>query len=121
MTPKESQRERDTHFLSRAEGGTSEDTERKPASEWNSPTSEGRPEGGGGASEDSKSKPMSERYLLSDEGRGRDKWLVRTRKESQRAKGTHILLSAEGATSQDIKRKASERGALTLCQAQGEG
>jgi hypothetical protein len=37
------------------------------------------------------------------------------------SEGTHNLLRAKGATSQDTNKKASERGALTLCQTQGEG
>jgi hypothetical protein len=52
--------------LSRAKGGTSEDTERKLTSDWNSPTVEGRPEGQGrGVSEDTKSKQARGTYILS--------------------------------------------------------
>jgi hypothetical protein len=41
-TPKERRRARDTHALSRADGGTSENAERKAASEGHSRTVEGR-------------------------------------------------------------------------------
>jgi len=80
----------------------------------------------GGTSQDKERKPPSKAHSLPGDGRGRDKsghrkkaieqgaltyWRqqregpVRTRKESDQARHTHFLETAEGGTSQDKERK----------------
>lgn len=39
--------------------------------------------------------------------------MVRTRKESEQARGIYFLERVEGRTSQDIERKKASRGGLT--------
>ena len=65
-------------------------------------------------------KKKTERGTLTPCRRQRE-GLVRTRKEKDRARGTHILETAEGGTCQDTEKKKTERGALTLWRRQREG
>ena len=84
-TRKESDRARGTHILESASGGTSQDTERIRLSEGHLPTGDGveRDESGHG-------KNPTKRGVLTSWRRHRE-GQVRTRKESNRATGTHQL------------------------------
>src|SRR6266850_2141572 len=106
---KESGPVRDTHFLESASGGTSEDTERRRASERGALTSWKTQKEG-----QLRTRRVSERargtHVLETHREGQ----VRTRTESERAGGTHFLESASGGTRDDTKRKpASERHSLS--------
>jgi hypothetical protein len=103
-TPKGRQQARGTDSLplSRADGGTSEKTERKPASEGYSPTVEAE----GATSENTRRKPVR----VFTNCRGQREGQMRVPKESQRARGTHILSKAEGGTSEHTERKTASEG-----------
>jgi hypothetical protein len=73
---------RDTHFLSSANGRTSQDTERKRECE-------GRPR--------------------TVECRRKDKSGHKRKRESEKARGTHFLSSSDGWTSQDLTPRESKR------------
>ena len=113
-----SDRARHTHKLGTVEGRNCQDTERNQPSEAYSQT-------GDNSGRDSSRHRPSEVHLRSGDGRGRDlsghrkqqteqgvltpwrrqRWrLVRTRKETDRAKPTHKLETAEGVTCQDTER-----------------
>jgi hypothetical protein len=77
-----------THQLLSARGARIQDSEMKPARERHSPTVERRRDSSG------QGKPAPEGHSLSVEG------VVRTIKESQRARDTHVLSSAEGVSYQ---------------------
>jgi hypothetical protein len=95
---------RGTHLLSRVEGGTSQDTARKSASEGNSLPVKGRV------------KDMSRhRKKVSEQGeltnyRSQRKGQVKTPEQSQRKRDTYSLSRADGATSDDTKRKPASEG-----------
>jgi hypothetical protein len=93
-TPKVSHPARGTHVLSSTERGAGQDSERWPASERHSPTVECRVRN---CSE--QRKKASQRGALTS-CRAQSEGLVRTAKEGQPARGTHVLLSAERGANQ---------------------
>ena len=121
-----------THFLEMAEGKIDQDKERKRSSKGHSLPEDDRRRD---LSEHGNLKKTSENKALTSYRRQRD-GPVRTREESDRARGTDELETAEGETCQDIERKRpneehslpgdsrgglvriwkepTERGALTL-------
>ena len=137
-TQKEADRESETHVLETAEGGTCQDTE------TNRPR-EGHPQTGDGRRSD-----LSKHGNKSTQGRTLTCWrrqterLVRTRKQIDRGKDTHLLETADGATCQNTEtnrpreghsrpgdgrgsdlsghgNKSTDRGALTNWRRQREG
>jgi hypothetical protein len=162
MTTTESQQARGTHSLSSAKRGTGQDSERNTAkrelgsSAPPSPLREPldclylRISSGHLLSVERRAKGWSgQRRKVRKQGaltfcRAQREGLVRTAKETQQARGTHCLSSAERGTGQDSERNAAierhslpverrardwpgrqkkycKRGALTACRAQGEG
>jgi hypothetical protein len=110
---KESQPARNTHELSGAERGTDQDSERKPASGGDSLPVERRARDWSG-----QRKKVNLRGALTL-CRAQSEELVRTAKECQLARDTHVLSGAgEGLVSTAKERK---RGGLTFCQAQSKG
>jgi hypothetical protein len=97
-TRKESDRARLTHFLETASGGTSQDTETIRPSEAHSRTGDhiGRDKSGHGKNPTKRGTLTYWRPHLEGQ--------VRTRKESDRARHTHMLETASGGTSQDTER-----------------
>ena len=117
-TPKELNRARHTHFLETAEGKTCQDTKRDRTSKTHSPPRDHR----GRTYQDTEGNWPSEAHSLSGDGKGMDlsghrkrqtercaltpwrqqrKGFVRTQKETDRARHTHQLDTAEGGTCQD--------------------
>jgi hypothetical protein len=97
-TRKETERARGTHQLGTAEGVTCQDTKTNRPSEGHS-----RPEDGRGSDLSGHGKEQTKRGALTPWRRQREK-LVRTQKETERARGTHFLEMAEGGTCQDTER-----------------
>src|SRR6266850_2131499 len=137
-TWKESDQARGTHRLESADGQTSQDTERIRPSKGHSQTGERR-----WMDKSGHGKNPTERGALTP-WRAQTDRQVRTWKESNRARGTHKLESADGQTSQDTERirpseghsrpgerrwtdksghgkNLTERGALTNWRAQTDG
>ena len=98
MAQKGTDRGRCTYFLKMAEGETCQDTERNQPSEGHSPSGDGR-----GRDLSRHGKKKTKRGALTF-WRGQKEGLVRTRKEADRARGTHILETAEGGTGQNTER-----------------
>ena len=98
-TWKESDRARRTHFLEMAEGRTCQDTEINQPSEGYSRSGDSR-----GSDLSRHGKKSTKRGVLTNWRRQRE-GLVRTRKEIERARGTHFLEMGEGETRQDMERK----------------
>ena len=98
-TRKESDQARCTHFLEMAEGGTSQDIERKQPSKAHSLSGDGR-----GRDKSGQGKKVTKQGTLTD-WRWQREERVRARKESDQARHTHFLEMAEGGTSQDKERK----------------
>ena len=105
---KESDRARGTHMLETASKGTSQDTERIQPSEWHSRTGHGM------------GRDMSGHEKRSDQAEALTNWRrhregqIRIQKEYNRARGTHILETALGGTSQDVERiRPSEEHSLS--------
>jgi hypothetical protein len=96
-TRKESEQTRGTHILESADRGTSQDTRRIRASDGHSLSGERRPRDKSGHG-----KNPSERRALTN-WRAQTEGQVRTRKESERPRGTHFLESADRGTSQDAE------------------
>src|SRR6267142_2391385 len=94
-TQKESDRARGTHFLESADGRTSQDMERIQPSKGHSLPGEHRQTDKSGHG-----KNRTEQGALTD-WRAQTDRQVRTREESNRARGTHRLESADRRTSQD--------------------
>ena len=90
---KKTDRARGTHFLKTAEEGTCEEIEKNRPSEGHSLPGDDR--GGGDLS--GHGKKSNERGALTYWRRQRE-GLFRTRKESDRPRGTHVLETAEGRT-----------------------
>ena len=94
---------RDTHFLERTEGGTCQDTERNQLSEAHSLPGDGR------------WKDLSEQGKKPTKGGPLTPWrrqregIVRSRKETDQARHTHKLKTAEGGTCQDMERNRSSK------------
>ena len=107
-TQKESDRARGTHILETASGGTSQETEIIRPSEGHSLPGDsiGWDKSGHGMNE-------IQRGTLTF-WRQRQEGQVRTRKESDRARGTHTLKTASGGTSQTRKEWDRARGTHTL-------
>jgi len=101
---KEIDRARGTHRLETAEGGTSQDTERKQPTKAHSPTGDGR-----GRDKSGHGKKATDQGTLTF-WRWQREGQVRTRKESDRLRHTHFLEMAEGGTSQDTERKRPTEG-----------
>ena len=98
---------RDAHILETGEGWTCQDRERN------------RPIEGHSLSGDSRGRDLLGHGKRSTEGRTltpcrrQREGLVRTRKNTYQAKGTHFLETAKGGTSQDTERnRPSERHSL---------
>jgi hypothetical protein len=127
MTWKGRERATGTHSLDSAEGSTSQEMERKRASDGHSPPGERR-----GMDQSGRAKEASKRQALTSwraqrhrlvrtwkeasklgeltSWRTQREGLFRTWKRSELARGTHSLESAEGWASQDMERKrASDR------------
>src|SRR6267142_825991 len=96
-TRKQSDRARGTHFLESTDGRTSQDTETIQPSEGHSPTGEHRRRDKSGHGNNLTERGALTSWRAQTDGR------VRTRKESDRARGTHFLESADGRTSQDTE------------------
>ena len=135
---KETDRARGTHILEMVEGEACQDMERNQLNERRSLSEDNR-----GRNLSGHGKKLTEQWALTNWGCQR-KRLVRPWKETDRARGTHILEAAEGETCQDIERnrpiegyslpgdgrgrdlsghrmKSTERGALTSWRQQREG
>ena len=97
-------RPRGTHQLKMASGGTGQDTERIRPSEGHS-----LPEDGIGRDKSGHRKNPTERGALTNWRQHRE-GQVRTRKESDRARGTHELETALGGTSQNTERIRPSKG-----------
>ena len=97
MAQKDTDRGRCTHFLKMAEGGTCQDTERNRPSKAHSRSRDGR---GRDLSRYGKKKTKQGALTLWRQQR---EGLVRTGKEKDRARGTHILEMVEGWTCQDME------------------
>ena len=104
MTQKQTDRARGTHQLKTAEGGTCEDMEINQPQEGHSLPGDCRGRGLSGHG-----KKPTERGALTSWKRQRE-GLVRTRKESNRARGTYSLETGEGGTHQDKERNRSSEG-----------
>src|SRR6266850_2096719 len=134
-TRKESKRVRGTHFLESADGRTSQDMEGIRASKGHSRPGKHRRMDKSGHGRNTSKRGALTYWRVQTDGQ------VRTRKESEQARGTHFLESADGWTSQDMEgiraseghsrtgerrqtdksghgRNPSERGALTNWRAQ---
>ena len=98
-TWKESDQARHTHFLETAEGGICQDTEGKRLSKAHSLSGDRR-----GRDLSENRKKATERGALTSWRPKRDRF-VRTWKESDRARHTHFLETAEGGACQDTKGK----------------
>jgi len=90
-TPRECKKIIGTHFLSSAKQGTSQDTKRLQESKKHSQASNHRV----WTNQGTKKKRKSERHLHTNNSRGRQ---VRILRESERAKGTNLLLTTEEGT-----------------------
>ena len=137
-TRKETDQPRRTHQLEMAEGGTCQDTQESRPTEAHPRPGDGRGRGLSGHVR----KPTDRGALTN----WRRQWeeLVRTRKETDRPRRTHVLEKAEGGTCQDTQgnrpteahsrpgddrgrdlsghaRKPTDRGALTFWRRQREG
>ena len=97
-TRKEINQGEDTHVLETAEGATCQDTERNQPREGHSQTGDGR-----GSDLSGHGKKLTKGRALTCWRRQRER-LVRTRKEANRARGTHELETAEGRICQDTER-----------------
>ena len=97
-TRKVSDRARRTHKLGMGEEGTCQDTERNRQREEHSLAEDGR-----GRNLSGHEKKPTKQGALTLWRQHREK-LVRTRKETDRARGTHFLEMAEGGTYQNTKR-----------------
>ena len=95
MAQKDTDRGRCTHFLKMAEGGTCQDTERNRPSKAHSRSRDGR-----GRDLSGQGKKKTERGALTY-WRYQREGLVSTRKETNRARYTHKLETAEGGASQE--------------------
>ena len=98
-TWKQSNQARCTHKLEMGEGGTSQNTERKQLSKARSQTGDGR-----GREKSGHGKKVTKQGALTSWRRQR-KGQVRTRIESDQARHTHFLETAEGGKSQDTETK----------------
>ena len=103
---KESNQARGTHTLERAEGGTSQDMERKQPSKAHSQTGDGRGRDKSGHRKKATKQGALTLWRQQREGQVR----TQTWKESNQARGAHILETAEGGTSQDMERKQPSKG-----------
>ena len=97
-TPKESDRPRPTHCLEAADRGTCQDTERNRPTEAHSRTGDGRQRNLSGHRKSSTDRGPLTLWRWQTEG------LVRTPKESDRPRPTHILETADRQTCQDTER-----------------
>ena len=97
-TRKEANRARGTHSLETAEGRTCQDMERNHPSDAHSLPVDGR-----GRDLSGQGKKPTDRGALTPWTWQRE-GLVGTRKETNRARGTHSLETAEGRTCQDMER-----------------
>ena len=96
-TWKETDRARPTHILETAEEGTCQDTERNRSSEGHSRPGDGRGRELSGYGKKTERGPLTS-WRWQREG------LVRTRKETDRPRTTHILETAEGGICQNTER-----------------
>ena len=113
MSP-DTDRPRRTHFLETELGGTCQGMEKNQPSEACSLPGEGR------ESDLSRhGKKPTDRGALTSWRRQRE-GLVRTRKETDRPRCTHILETALGGTCQDTEKKPTERSTLTNWRPQRE-
>ena len=103
-TQKEIDRVRGTHKLETAEGGTRQAMERNRQSEAHSLSGDGR-----GRDLLGHGKKSTEGGTLTPWRRWRER-LVRTRKEVNRVRDTHLLDTAEGGTCQDTERNRPSEG-----------
>jgi len=103
-TQKQTEKARGTHILESAEGETSQDTETNRASKGHSPTGECR-----GRDKSGHRNKLSKQGALTFWRVQRERQ-VRTQKQTEQARGTHILESAEGETSQDTETNRASKG-----------
>ena len=110
---KKTNRARHTHILETAEGGTCQDTEKNWPSEAHSLSGDGRGMGLSGHT-----KILAKRGTLTN-WRQRREGLVRAQKETDGARRTHWLETAEGGTCQDTERDGRVRHTHFLETAEG--
>ena len=103
-TPKEMDRPRRTHHLKTAEGGTGQDMERNRRSKGHSLPGDDR-----GRDLLGHGKKSTKRGALTN-WRWQIEGLVRTGKETDQARGTHVLETIEGETCQDRERNRPSEG-----------
>ena len=103
-TRKQIDRGKDTHFLETAEGATGQDMETNRPSEGHSLPGDGR-----GSDLSGHGNKLTERRTLTCWRRQRER-LVRTRKQIDRRKATHLLETAEGATCEDTETNRQREG-----------
>ena len=103
-TRKESDRAMGTYILETESGGTSQNTERIQPSEGHSHTGDGIGRDKLGHGKNPTGRGALTYWKPHREGD------VRTRKKSDRARGTHILETKSGGTSQDKKRNRPSEG-----------
>ena len=101
---KKPDRAKGTHMLETASGGTCQDAERIRPREGHSQAGDGI----GGDMSGLRKNP-TERGALTN-WRQHQEEQVRTRKESDRARGTHILETASGGTTQETERIRPSKG-----------
>ena len=98
MIRKETDRARCTHCLETADGGTCQGMERNRPSEAHSLSGDDR-----GRNLSEHGKKLTERGALTSWRRQREGF-IRTQKETERARHTHKLKTAQGETCQDMER-----------------
>ena len=98
MTPKESDRPRPTHHLETVEGGTCQDTKRIRPTEAHSHSGNGRGRNLSGHRKNSTDRGPLTAWRRQTEG------LVKTPKESDRLRPTHLLETTDRGTCQHTER-----------------
>ena len=106
-------RARRTHVLETVERGTCQDTERYQPSKAHSPTGDGR-----GRDFSGHGRKQTEQGTLTL-CRRQMEGIIRTQKETDRARHTHFLEKAEGETCQDTERNRRARHTHVLKMAEG--
>ena len=103
-TQKETNQARSTRFLDTAEEGACQVTERNRLSDAHSQTGDSKRKDLSGHG-----KKLAKQGALTPWGWQRE-GLVRARKETNRARGTHFLETAEGVTCQDMEINRPSKG-----------
>ena len=101
---KATDRAKGTHVLKTAEGGTCQDTERNRLTKGHSHPGDGR-----GMDLSGQRKKLTKQGALTTWRRQREEF-VRTLKEIDRARGTHVLETADNGTCQDTEGNRPSKG-----------